>query len=184
MRTTKRAFVAVIAIIFVIVVLVEAVHFARHGHLVNYGWHVDVISENADFGIRGITNVQFAKVTNFTAIPGSMESCIVDTDTEPFRTEVFPVRIQKLDSSGRWSTWPPVIHLDHMDCQPERTASVRLWPFQSVETQRGALAAIDGYHRGDLLRLVVVTGYSSRSGHLRAITSPPFQLMEERERLK
>lgn len=107
-----------------------------------------------------------------------MELCVVATDQEPFSTAVVPFRIQKLNGDGHWSTWPPHLHLA---CEAERTIPVRLWPFQSVFTPKGAIAAIDGYRKGDRIRFAAPTKYDNRPHGQREFASPPLLLWEERE---
>ena len=71
MQVSNRVLIAVLGVAVALIMAVEATHFARYGHFFGCGWHVDAVSERADYGIAGLTQVQFGKLTKLYAVARS-----------------------------------------------------------------------------------------------------------------
>jgi hypothetical protein len=130
--------------------------------------------------VPGLRTLQWAKVTNFTLVPGSVEACIVPNDVKPHEIRVFPYRIEKLDiATGEWVSWPLSLMPTCLNLPIEPKT---IWPFRSYSTESGAIAALDWFRKGDWIRFVASSKCDKPTEIHHEFISPPFQLTEERDR--
>lgn len=163
------------------VAAVEFRHHSQFGHWIGIGWHVDVISERANYQtfVPGVQHVLSARILNFTPLPNLVEACIEPNDVKPHEIPVYPFRIEKFDSSsGKWEVWP----LFHRPlCLNLPIRSKWIWPLESYSTIAAPVAASDWFHKGDWIRFVALSKCDKPTEFQREVASPPFQLTEARE---
>jgi hypothetical protein len=183
-KTVKWWFLGVIVIAIASLVAVEKKHFSTYGHLVPYGWHVDVgtiipdpqfTTPRPDLKSGGIivpAEGQWAKILNFTMVPVLVEACMSGN------TLVFPLVVEKLDpANGTWTVAPPYRGQTCLNL-PIRTKLI--WPLESFNTMPVPIAkASFWFKKGDWVRIVALSRCNKPLGEQRKFISPPFQLTED-----
>ena len=169
--------IAAFGLIVVLVSTIELWHYQRHGDLLPYGWHVDVMSSRADYGIPGVSTEYWTRTTNATPIPEIVEFCIMPNDVEPFELPVAAFQIETRRQNE--VTWEGPFPDVQVAC-PTRIVRKRIWPLGNFETSRGMFGA-GGLRKGDWLRFIVFTSFSSTGSSARGLVSRPVQLTEQLE---
>ena len=183
-RTVKYSLLVVMVIAVGSIVVVEKRHFSIYGHLVPYGWHVDVgtvipdpqfTTPRPDLKSGGIVvpaEGQWARILNFTMIPVFVEACMSG------KTLVFPLVVEKLDpATGKWAVAPPYRGQTCLN-SPIRTKLI--WPLESFRTMPVPIAkASFWFKKGDWVRIVALSRCNKPLGAQRKFISPPFQLAED-----
>jgi hypothetical protein len=78
--TAARIVVLTLVSIAVGTAYLEFAHRYNFGHLVPYGLHVDVLSEEVSIGIPGQKKMYRAELSNFTFWPTKLDACDYVTD--------------------------------------------------------------------------------------------------------
>jgi len=174
MRVWKGSVVLVAVVIAVVSFMVATkmrhAHFATYGHLLPYGWHVDVgtVVHDPRFlvpridpsgGLAVPAEGQWTRVLNFTILPVLVEACMNG------EFPVFPQRLEKLDqATGKWKVFPIKTKV--------------IWPLQSFQTVPIPLAKLNWIHKDDWVRIVVPAQWGNSTESHPEFVSPAFQVME------
>jgi hypothetical protein len=166
------------------IVAIEKRHFSTHGHLVPYGWHVDIGTVIADpqfttprpdpgGGLVVPAEGQWAKILNFTMFPVLVEACMNG------KTPVFPLVLEKLDpGTKKWTVVPPY---QGQTCFNLPIRTKLIWPLESFNTMPLPIARLGfWFQKGDWVRIVALSKCNKPLEAQRKFISPPFQLTEER----
>jgi hypothetical protein len=166
---------AVAGVALAAVVFSEAWHYARFGHLIWFGWHVDLVSEPAaPRSLWGVDYIQSARIRNVTLKPEQIQLCTITVDVAPYE---FPVAAFRLERSRDGRDWR-ASREGLSRCEAGRLKIVTVGPLMSVATARGAFAKTTGVRKDDWIRFVVFSSFDQSAGNRREFVSPPYQLTE------
>jgi hypothetical protein len=142
----------------------EAWHLARYGHL-GAGLHADAIhAAGTDFGIPGVTGAYSVELVNLTPIPIPARTCRLPSDTS-FAPLLYRYQIERSELGQ--TEWIKVLALPAGNCSPAPTVWTVLWPGVPVTAvQREATAARRGLHKGDRVRFTVFRDFRAPDGAL------------------
>jgi hypothetical protein len=147
------------------------------------GLHVDVVIYDSPL-IPGQTKMYQAKLTNFTLLPVSLDSCSFLTDTLNTGTD-YPYCVQRWDTTQvAWQTIAEPSRqdfcADFLGRGSSRIDSSIFWPGMSVDVMDGeATGAMDPFSKGDSARFVVFRHIGERVDWGTAIASEPFQIQDQ-----
>ncbi len=171
--------------ITVSIACVEFAHRLTFGHLVPYGLHVDVLSEEVSIGIPGQKKMYRAELSNFTLWPARLDACDYVTDAFGHGTE-YPYAVQRWDNnSNGWQTIVEVNGEGFCQVNPLSTIETHLrskllWPGMSVGVMEGeATGARARFQKGDLARFMVFRTVGKDLGWKTAVASKPFVIEDD-----
>jgi hypothetical protein len=157
----------------------EAWHLARYGHL-GAGLHADAIYDaGMNFGIPGVSGAYSVQLVNLTPIPIPARTCRPPSDTS-FEPLLYRYQIERWEL--RKIEWIKVAALPARDCSPFPTVWTVLWPGVPITAvQWEATAARTGLHKGDLVRFTLFRDFRAPNGALLqlAATSQEVVMTEE-----
>jgi hypothetical protein len=183
-RLLKPASIVVLVLLVGVAAAIEVVHRRDFGHFVPYGLHVDVVVYDANIGIPGQTKMYQVKLTNFTLLPVTLDSCSFLTDTLNSGTD-YPYCVQRWDTNQvAWQTVAEPSREDFCANTLGRASSnidsSTFWPGMSVDVMDGeATGARSTFSKGDSARFVVFRHIGERVDWGTAIASEPFQIQDQ-----
>ena len=181
----RNLVLALVAAVCLFLIGFEWTHYHNYGHLVSYGLHVDMLSENYNIGIPGQTKLYRAQLSNYSMLPVAFVACDYVTDAFGRGTQ-FPYAVQRWDVSS--NSWQTVVDMSGEGyCRPAPLSMVethlisrRLWPGMSVEVMEGeATGATEPFRKGDLARFVVFRKMDKRGDWQSAIASVSFPIEDD-----
>jgi hypothetical protein len=171
----RRAFIYLASLAGVLILWVEAAHYAKHRHWIGYGWHVDVISVSADPGNPG-SRLLWARIQNLTFSARAVELCVLPSDISTPQAGVSPLfDVQK--RSGATGIWERVFPNTQVEC-PAQTVSRTIVPLGSYDTQAAAFA-VDGFKTGDYVRFAIIRSAGLVNDTPPTLLSSPFPIAGE-----
>jgi hypothetical protein len=188
MSYSQKTVFLLIALFLLGLVFCEANHFRRYGHLAPLGLHADMVTRRGDIGVKGVSTLYAARLTNYGFLPREVTACNFTTDTS-YKGTVVAYAVEQWDNQlknwcPRWGDEKYYFCIEKIhDAEPYPLGNTRahlftkrLWPGQSILTDEEATAARSGFQRGDAVRFVIFTG---EAGDLRTIYSTaPFRIDE------
>src|ERR1035438_6026666 len=132
------------------------------------GLRAELIVNNADIGIPGISKMYEARLVILASWPIRVSYCDFVDDTLT-RGKMVGYAVERWDNVAR--SWTTVVDAHGVDfCKPYPLGIVKanltsglLWPGQSISTGEEATAARDGLNIGDRARFVVFPGMAQES---------------------
>jgi hypothetical protein len=190
MAFKKRALAATIVVVVlssmaVSIAYVEFAHLYNFGHLVQYGLHVDVLSEEVSIGIPGQKKMYRAELSNFTFWPTKLDACDCVTDAFGHGTE-YPYAVQRWDNNSK--SWQTIVEVTgEAFCQVTPLSTIEthlrsklLWPGMSVEVMEGeATGAREPFQKGDLARFMVFRTAGKDVGWKTVVASSSFVIEDD-----
>jgi hypothetical protein len=153
-----QSFVALIAVVIVGVIALEAHHNAEYGHFVPLGLHADVTDFKADIG-SGTATLFDARLTNFGLFPQEIERCEFVSDANAHELSV-AYRVEHFEDETH--SWKTVFDNARNFCRsyPLGIAQAKLvrkelWTGQTLSTGAEATAQRAILKNGDTMRFVV-----------------------------
>lgn len=166
----RKTVFLLIALFVLVLVIGETNHFHRYGHLASPGLHADIVARRGDIGVKGVSTLYSARLTNYGFLPRKVLACDFATGTS-YKGTVAAYDVDLWDN--RLESWSPIwedqkdyfcIQKIH-DAEPyplgntqAHLSTRRLWPGQSISTDEEATAARSGLERGDAMRFEVFAG--------------------------
>lgn len=163
MNVSRKVLIILVCVTSVGLLLMEANHFFRYGHLVPPKLHADVvvITDEGLLGVEGPTKIYHANLTNYGILPTSIVVCNY-LDSGMHRTMVNYIVERWNVQSGRWTLVPEWdSYGSRLFCRPSfevtdtHLVRRRLWPGQTLETGEGVPAQLGGFHIGDEGRFTI-----------------------------
>jgi hypothetical protein len=132
----------------------EAAHLLRYGHL-GTGLHADAVYDaNMNFGIPGVSGAYSVQLVNLTPIPIPVRACRRPSDTSFDPPLLYRFQIERWDLHR--AEWVQVLALPAGECSPLPAVWSVLWPGVPVTAvEWEATAARAGLHMGDAVRFTV-----------------------------
>ncbi len=162
---------------------IELRHWAKYGHLVSYGLHVDAMNENYSIAIPGQTKMYWPEVSNFTLLPVRLPACRPVTDILHPPLE-YPFAIQRFDEQTK--TWQTIIDATRFQfcvnpyTHQSQVTHTYLLPGSSVRVMSGAaVGAVQPFRKDDLARWVVFPAVSPSANWDSAVASSPLRIEDD-----
>jgi hypothetical protein len=181
-RSRRPILAALLLAPFLCITLWELGHRIKFGDFFGYGYHADLVEDHSNIGVPRLHTSHCLRVTNYTLSSLKFEGHQWPMGGTTDGGITYHDRIERWNQeSHSWSTISDFG--DGTDPSAGHANIVRnVRPGQSIHpTGCYELATVEGIHKGDVVRLVAFTSYSTSSrvpGQL-AFYSPPFTVNEE-----
>lgn len=163
MNVSRTLVIILICVASLGLLLLEADHFLRYGHLVPLKLHADVLvtTDEGLLGVEGTAKIYRASLTNYGILPTSIVVCDY-LDSGIHRTMVNYIVERRDAQSGRWTFVPEWdSYGSRLFCRPSFEVTEthlvrrRLWPGQTLAIGEGVPAQLSGFHVGDEGRFTI-----------------------------
>jgi len=190
MKIKKLAFIRNLVLVvtgpaLLLLIGLEWNHHHEYGHLVSYGLHIDVVSENYNIGIPGQTKLYRAQLSNYSLFPLKFVACDYVSDDFGKGTQL-PYAVQRWDvGSKSWQTIAGInpdrfCQITPLSKIAAEITSRRLWPGATVEVMEGeATGALEPFRKGDVARFVVFRSLDTTDELSNAIPSVSFSIEDD-----